>query len=112
MEKYGVGGIKVCPKGTENPYTVESEYTIGEERVKALITFMNGDQDENLELWYTPTFGGAKKITAEEVNWEQQMPEEFKGIKIEEYKEACARIEKRKKEEVRAFWMKRNPGYR
>lgn len=43
---------------------------MGDERVVALTLFKNGGDIHEYTFWYGPSFGGARRIEAKEVNWE------------------------------------------
>jgi hypothetical protein len=54
----------------ENPYTYRGPWRTGEQRKLALMVFQHRGYTTGMQLWHAPANGGARKITADDVNWE------------------------------------------
>jgi hypothetical protein len=67
--KFHIGDVAVTPSGWANPYHYTGNpYSIGDQRVSALRACRDG-VDTGLQLWYAPSSGGARHITAKQVDW-------------------------------------------
>lgn len=66
----GVGAVYVTETDCENPYTYRGVFSQGAWRKKALQAFRNREETHGLQLWHGPAEGGARKITADDIDWE------------------------------------------
>ena len=69
MTKSTIGEVMVTEAGCENPYTYKGIFSIGAWRKKALQAFRDREETLGLELWHAPAGGGARRITADDVEW-------------------------------------------
>ena len=67
-KKINLGDVLVTDEG-RNPYTYRGVFCSGPQRAAALRRFRDGADTANLVLWYAPCCGGARRITAPEVDW-------------------------------------------
>lgn len=69
-----IGAVIVTPLDVTNPYVYVREggaFASGFWRVQALKEFRNrGEGTLGLKLWHAPGGGGAREITADDVNWD------------------------------------------
>jgi hypothetical protein len=70
MSKAPIGDVLVVPIDCDNPYTYQGRWSRGLSRALALRNFRIGVDTEGLQLWHAPADGGARRITADDVNWE------------------------------------------
>ncbi len=66
-KKAHIGDVIVTPETQTNPYG--SLGLCGPERVAALTAFKHGRPTPGLKFWFAPAFGGARLVTADEVDW-------------------------------------------
>lgn len=69
MSKLHIGDVYVTPSDCVNPYTYDGPWKRGEQRVLALMVFQHGGLTTGMQLWHAPMHGGARRITADEVDW-------------------------------------------
>lgn len=71
-ELFHIGDVVAVKAGTKNPYLYRGPLQIGRPRVEALHAFRDGKLQPEVEFWYAPYGGGAKRINSpSEVNWER-----------------------------------------
>lgn len=72
--KHHIGDVLICPTEQGNPYHGS---LIGPPRKAALLAFREGKLDPTLCAWYAPCHGGARRCTADEVDWSSSgLPEQ------------------------------------
>lgn len=78
MRKVHIGNVLVTPADCTNPYTYKGPLrhqhpAWGDEpagrRVESLRAFMEGGDTTGMVLWEAPANGGARQITADDVDW-------------------------------------------
>lgn len=67
--KYHIGQVGVVKKDPPNGNPYRGDSLIGPPRREALRKFKHGEPTPDLEFWYQPSSGGAKRITSDDVDW-------------------------------------------
>lgn len=67
--KVHIGNVAVTDAACENPYLYRGPWRSGELRKLALMVFKYGGLTEGMALWEAPAMGGARRITANDVDW-------------------------------------------
>ena len=66
MNKINIGDVVIVPAYMDNPYLPY----VASDRKFYLRQFKAGTLSKSWQAWYAPAGGGARKITADEVEWE------------------------------------------
>jgi hypothetical protein len=66
--KIMIGDVLICPAEQANPYHGS---LLGAKRKEALRAFKAGVLSADYAAWYGPSHGGARKVTADEIDWER-----------------------------------------
>lgn len=69
MNKINIGDVVIVPAYMDNPY-LHLGSNISTSRKVLLQKFKDKRLDKCWQAWYAPAGGGARKITADEVEWE------------------------------------------
>lgn len=68
MNLVTIGDVVIINSGYDNPYQAYKS-VVGSERVRLLKAFRTGALPVEWAAWYAPAFGGARRITQNEVDW-------------------------------------------